>query len=87
MLIKIKKYVARVSKYVEHEDGSITKEESEIALNGRRFSEASVWKQIPRDANLISHGYVEVSYEVDADALREFCISNGKPVIKDSEDK
>ena len=87
MIIKIKKYVAKVAKFVEHENGSITKEISEIALNGLRFREAGVWKQIPRDCKLISHGYVEQAYEVDTDALHEFCITNGKPVVKTPENK
>lgn len=87
MIIKIKKYVATVSRYVEHDDGTITKTEDEITLKGQRFSEASVWKQIPSDAKLISHGYVEQVFEVDTDALHEFCITNGKPVSKDAENK
>ena len=85
MIIKIKKYVAKVARYVENEEtGTITKEVSEITLNGQRFSVASVWKQIPRDAKLISHGYVEQAFEVDTDALHKFCMDNGKPVIKDN---
>ncbi len=85
MIIKIKKYVAKVARFVENEDtGVITKEVSEITLNGQRFSEASVWKQIPRDAKLISHGYVEEAFEVDTDALHKFCMENGKPVVKDT---
>ena len=80
MIIKIKKYVAKVAQFVEHEDGSITKETREITLKGQRFSEASVWKQIPRDAKLISHGYIEEAYEVDADQLVEWCKEHGKPV-------
>ena len=82
MIIKIKKYVAKVAQFVEHDDGSITKEVSEITLKGQRFSEASVWKQIPRNAKLISHGYTEEAYEVDNDKLTEWCKANGKPVSK-----
>ncbi|MBQ8426465.1 MAG: hypothetical protein IJX16_07515 [Clostridia bacterium] len=85
MIIRIKKYVAKVARFVENEDtGVVTKEVSKITLNGQRFSEASVWKRIPRDAQLISHGYVEEAFEVDTDALRKFCMENGKPVIKDN---
>lgn len=84
MIIKIKKYVAKVAQFVEHEDGTITKETRDIALKGQRFSEASVWKQIPRDAKLVSHGYVEAAYEVDADQLAEWCKANGKPVESDT---
>ena len=85
MVIKIKKYVAKVAKFVEHDDGSITKEISEITLKGQRFSEATVWKQIPRDAKLISHGYVEEAYEVDPDKLTEWAKANGKPAKADKE--
>lgn len=85
MIVKIKKYVAKVARYVENEEtGAITKEVSEITLNGSRFSEASVLKQIPRDAKLLSHGYVEHAFEVDTDTLYQFCMDNGKPVVKDN---
>lgn len=83
MTIKIKKYVATIAEFVEHDDGTITKEVKEIALKGQRFSEASVRKQIPRDAKLISHGYDEHAYEVDADALEAYCKENGKPVTNE----
>ena len=82
MIIKIRKYVATVAQFTEHEDGSITKETKNIALNGQRFSEAGVWKQIPRDAKLISHGWQEVAYEIDTDKLEQFCKESGKPVEK-----
>ena len=84
MIIKIKKYVAKVERFVEHEDGSITKEVSEIALKGLRFSEAGVLKQIPRNATLISHGYEEEAFEVDNDKLLDWCKANGKPVSKNT---
>lgn len=83
MIIKVKKYVAKVSQFVEHEDGTITKEISDVVITGQRISEAGVWKQIPRDAKLISHGYIEESYEVDTDKLTEWLKSNGKVVAKD----
>ena len=82
MIIKIKKYVATVAQYVEHEDGSITKEVRDITLKGQRFSEAGVWKQIPRDAKLVSHGYKEAAYDIDEDKLEQFCKEFGKPVEK-----
>lgn len=85
MIIKIKKYVATIAQFVEHEDGTITKEIKDVTLNGQRFSEASVWKQIPRDAKLVSHGYKETAYDIDADALEAFCKANGKPAAKDSD--
>lgn len=84
MFIKIRKYVAKVARFVEHEDGSITKEIESVTLKGQRFSEASVWKQIPRDAKLIEHGYVEEAYEVDTDKLAAWCKENGKPVPADN---
>lgn len=83
MIIKIRKYVATVSKYVEHDDGSITKQTENITLKGSRFSEASVWKQIPRDCKLVSHGYVEETFEVDADALAAWCNENGKKIDRE----
>ena len=80
MIIKIKKYVAEVAQFVEHEDGSITKEVKSITLKGQRFSDAGVWKQIPRDAKLLSHGWKEQAYEVDTDKIENFLKENGKPV-------
>ena len=77
MFIKIRKYVAKVARFVEHEDGSITKEIESVTLKGQRFSEASVWKQIPRDSKLISHGYVEAVYNVDPDKLENWLKENG----------
>lgn len=85
MIIKVKKYVAKVSQFKEHDDGSITKEISTITLKGQRFSEATVWKQIPRDAKLISHGYVEQAFEVDADKLTAWLNENGKAVEADKD--
>lgn len=80
MIIKIKKYVAKVAQFVEHDDGTITKEIRDITLKGQRFSDASVWKQIPRDAKLVSHGYVEEVFEVDSDKLLAWCKENAQPV-------
>lgn len=81
MIVNIKKYVAKVSKFVEHDDGSITKEVVDIELNGKRFSPASVWKHIPRDCKLIESGWVETSYEVDTNKLENFCKENGKLIV------
>ena len=80
MKITIKKYVARVSDFVEHEDGTITKEERNIVLEGKRFSEAGVCKKIPVGSKLISHGWVENTYEVDGDKLCAWLADNGKIV-------
>lgn len=80
MIIKIKKYVAKVADFVEHEDGSITKEVSDVVIKGQRISEASVWKQIPRTAKLISHGYIETAYNVDGEKLSAWLAENGTVV-------
>lgn len=80
MIIKTKKYIAKVADYVEHEDGTITKETTEIEIKGKRMSEAGVLKQIPRTAKLIKHGYIEEAYEVDSDNLAEWLKTNGKRV-------
>ena len=80
MIIKIRKYVATVSTFVEHEDGTITKETKDITLKGQRFSEAGVWKQIPRDYKLVSHGYKSMAFEVDEDKLEKWLEANAQPV-------
>lgn len=80
MTIKIKKYVAKVSVFVEHEDGSISKEVKEITLDGKRFNPASVLNRIPREANLLESGWKEMFYNVDADKLEKFLMENGKLV-------
>ena len=80
MIIKIKKYVAKVAEYKEHEDGSISKEVREIMLKGKRFSEAAVLRAIPREAKLLESGWMNVAYEVDAEKLEQFLAANGKPV-------
>ena len=80
MIVKIKKYVAKVSIYREHEDGSITKEVEEITLDGKRFSPATVWKKIPREAKLEEMGWLETSYEIGVEELEKFLSENGKQV-------
>lgn len=80
MIVKIKKYVAKVSIFKEHEDGSITKEVEEITLDGKRFSPATVWKKIPREAKLEEMGWRETAYEIGVDELEKFLSENGKPV-------
>ena len=72
MVVKIKKYVAKVSIFKEHEDGSISKEVREITLDGKRFNPATVWKKIPREAKLLESGWRETAYEIDPDKLEEF---------------
>ena len=53
MIAKIRKYVAKVVDFVEHEDGTISKEVEEIVLKGQRFSPASVERHIPRGTRLL----------------------------------
>lgn len=81
MIVRIKKYVAKVSHFVENaESGEIRKEVSEIVLEGQRFGKNSVEKRIPREYNLISHGWVEKAYNVDTEILEKFLNENGQPV-------
>ena len=81
MIVKIKKYVAQVSRFVENaESGEIRKEVSEIVLEGQRFGKAGVEKRIPREYNLISHGWVEKAYNVDPVILEKFLNEKGTPV-------
>lgn len=81
MIVRIKKYVAKVSRFVENEEsGEIRKEISEIVLDGQRFGEAGVKKRIPQEYNLISHGWVEKAYNVDTEILEKFLNENGQPL-------
>lgn len=84
MIIKIKKYVAKVATFKEHGDGTITKEVQEIALEGKRFSPATVWKLVPREAKLLESGWRETAYEIDVDGLEKFLAENGKPVAAEN---
>ena len=81
MIVRIKKYVAKVSRFVENaESGEIRKEISEIVLDGQRFGKNSVEKRIPREYSLISHGWIEKAYNVDPVILEKFLNENGTPV-------
>ena len=80
MIIKIKKYVAKVSEFKEHEDGTISKEVREITLEGKRFNPSTVWNRIPREAELLESGWKETAYEIGDDELEKFLSENGKPV-------
>lgn len=83
MIIKIKKYVVKVSRFVENvESGEIRKEVSEIVLDGQRFVKNSIEKRIPREYSLISHGWVEKAYNVDPEILEKFLNENGTPVTE-----
>lgn len=81
MIVKIKKYVAKVSRFVENaESGEIRKEVSEIVLDGQRFGKNSVEKRIPRECTVISRGWVEKAYNIDSTILEKFLNENGTPV-------
>lgn len=80
MIVKIKKYVAKVAIFKEHEDGTITKEVQEITMDGKRFSPATVWKKIPRESKLEEMGWRETAYEIGVDELEKFLSENGKIV-------
>ena len=84
MIINIRKYVAKVAEFREHEDGTISKEVREITLDGKRFTPSSVWKRIPREAKLLESGWKETAYEVDAEKLEQFLAANGKPVAAEN---
>lgn len=83
MIVRIKKYVAKVSRFVENEEsGEIRKEISEIVLEGQRFGKAGVEKRIPREYSLISHGWVEKAYNVDPTVMEKFLNEYGTPVTE-----
>ena len=84
MIVKIKKYVARVAEFKEHEDGTISKEVHEITLEGKRFSPSAVWKHFPREAMLLESGWKETAYEIDTGKLEQFLAANGKPVTAEN---
>ena len=80
MKIVIKKYVARVAEFVEHKDGSITKETREIVLDGKRFTSETALRAIPHNCQLIDSGWKETVYEVDTGKLEMFCKEHGKDI-------
>lgn len=83
MIVRIKKYVAKVSRFVENtESGEIHKEVSEIVLDGQRFGRAVVEKRIPREYSLISHGWVEKAYNIDPVILEKCLNEYGTPVTE-----
>ena len=84
MVVKIKKYVAKVSIFKEHEDGSISREVREITLDGKRFSPATVWKKIPREARLEEMGWRETAYEIDTGKLEMFLKDNGEALTAEN---
>ena len=84
MIVKIKKYVATVCLFNEHEDGTISKEVREITLDGKRFSPATVWKHIPRVASLLESGWRETAYEIGVDVLEKFLSENGMLVTAEN---
>ena len=80
MKITIKKYVAKVARFVEHEDGTITKSVEDITLDGKRFKPATVWKAIPRDCKLIDSGWRNTCYEINEEKLENFLRENGTEI-------
>lgn len=84
MIVKIKKYVAKVSIFNEHEDGTISKEVREITLDGKRFNPSTIWKHIPREAKLLESGWKETAYEIGVDELEQFLAENGKPMTAEN---
>ena len=84
MIVKIKKYVAKVSVFKEREDGTISKEVREIKLDGKRFRPATVLKKIPREAKLEEMGWRETAYEIGVDELEKFLSDNGKLVTAEN---
>ena len=84
MVIKIRKYVAKVSEFKEHEDGTISKEVREIILNGKRFSPTAVLNQIPREARLLESGWKETAYEIDSAKLEMFLKDVGEALTAEN---
>ena len=84
MIVKIRKYVAKVSVFKEHEDGTISKEVQEITLDGKRFSPATVLKKIPREARLEETGWRETAYEIDTDKLEMFLKDHGEALTAEN---
>ena len=80
MKITIKKYVARVAEFVEHEDGSITKEIREIVLDGKRFTPETAERAIPRNCQLVDSGWKQTVYEIDSGKLDMFCKEYGEDI-------
>ena len=87
MIVKIKKYIAKVATFKEHEDGTITKEVKEITLKGKRFSPATVRNLIPREASLLESEWRETAYEIDTDKLEMFLKENGEALTAKTQSK
>lgn len=80
MIVKIKRYIANVKDFVENPDGTVSAVEKEIEITGERIRNETVWKQIPRTAKLLEHGYVVKEYEIDKNALEVFLKNYGKQI-------
>lgn len=80
MIIKIKRYIAKVRDFVENPDGTVATAEKEIEITGERIRNETVWKQIPRTAKLLEHGYDVKEYEIDKNALEVFLKNYGKRI-------
>lgn len=80
MVIKIKRYIAKVRDFVENPDGTVAAAEKEIEITGERIRNETVLKQIPRYAKLLDHGYVVNEYEIDKNALEVFLKNYGNQI-------
>lgn len=80
MIVKIKRYIARIKDFTENSDGSVAISERESEIIGERIRNETVLKQIPRSAKLLEHGYVVREYEIDKDELEDFLLDHAKRV-------
>ena len=84
MIVKIRKYIAKVAEFKEQEDGSISKEVYEIALEGSRFRPNAVLRKIPREAKLLESGWRETVYKVDDGKLEMFLKDHGEALTAEN---
>ena len=77
MKIKIKRCEATTVSYDETPDG-IRRVENHIIISGKRITEATVMKQIPREQKLLKWGYIDEVYNIDDAKLHDFLRQNGE---------
>lgn len=77
MKIKIKRCEATTVSYEETAEG-IRRVENRVVISGKRITEATVLKQIPREHKLLKWGYIDEVYEIDDTRLHDFLRHNGK---------
>lgn len=78
MIIKFKHYEIEVADFVEHDDGTITKEMKKIRVEGSRITDAAVKRAIPAGCRLISAGYVSECWEIPDKAIHDFVTAYGE---------